>query len=219
MDDARDARPTRTWTAWRMFYTGLNMGEQGRIQRIGMARSSRPLLLGESHRDTATRHHPGRRLRSDSVDEVRHWVSFRDPFYMSRTARVLLIAAAARVNHGPITRGGGVALARGTRRSVRLHPRLPPRALRRRGAPTLVRLNGRLLSLGSIREDVKLDYWWADEPTGYRNFHDNVFFRRAITAARCWYDDGCRRLAGVELLLQEAIRGEHLLPPTRRSFS
>ena len=64
---------------WRMFYTGLSMSEQGRIQRVGAARSSDlhlwkrvdngyPLEIAED-------------LYEHRADEGRQWISFRDPYY------------------------------------------------------------------------------------------------------------------------------------------
>ena len=65
---------------WRMFYTGITRREMGRVQRVGLARSDD--LFHWTKDDMG--HYP---LSVDgpnyekTLDEGRHWVSFRDPFF------------------------------------------------------------------------------------------------------------------------------------------
>jgi beta-fructofuranosidase len=51
--------------------------------------------------------------------------------------------------------------------------------------PNVIKLNNRYYLIGSIREDVKVHYWYADKFEGpYRNFHDNVLLPQGNYAAR-----------------------------------
>lgn len=206
---------------WRMFYTGLSRSEYGRVQRIGLARSSD---LYKWERDTSG-HYPieadGRWYES-RVDEGRHWVSYRDPFfYHDPQSGDRLLLTSARTRRGPVIRRGCVGVAKEVEPDV--FQQQPP--LHHPGiyddieVPNLLRLDGRYFLLGSIREDTKVHYWYADKVDGpYENFFDNVLLARGNYAARV-----CRE--GDRLLLfnffakQENIAGRpivrKLLPPPK----
>lgn len=205
---------------WRMFYTGLMRAEYGRVQRVGLARSSdlynwvkcaSPYPL-EVDGD----------LYESGIDEGRHWVSFRDPFfYQDPESGARLLLAATRVKAGPVIRRGCVGFAREV--APDRFEFGPP--LHRPGlyddveVPNLFRLEGRFYLLGSIREDTKIHYWYADEIHGpYENFFDNVLLPHGNYAARV-----CR--AGGRLLVfsffakTEVTNGREfvkkLLPPPK----
>jgi len=202
---------------WRMFYTGLSMGEQGRVQRIGLARS-RDLYRWEKMTGA---HYP---IEADgpyyeaTLREGRGWVSFRDPFYMQHDGSGYLLAA-GRVPDGPVIRRGCVALAEevAPNRFELRPPLYHPGRYDDIEVPAVVEIEGRFYLLGSIREDVKVHYWHADEFHGpYRNYHDNVLLPQGNYAARVWYHEEIDCWLVWNFFFREAnVRGEHLLPPPK----
>lgn len=206
---------------WRMFYTGLARSEHGRVQRVGLARSADLMHWTRCNSGRYPLEVSGDYYES-GIDEGRHWVSFRDPFFYHdiETDQRLLLAS-ARIKNGPIIRRGCVGLAREV--APDQFEFGPP--LHRPGlyddveVPNLFRLDGRCYLLGSIREDTKVRYWYADAIDGpYENYYDNVLLPRGNYAARI-----CR--VGKRLLLfnffsrNEVIQGRQivkkLLPPPK----
>jgi beta-fructofuranosidase len=201
--------------AWRMFYTGLSMGDRGRVQRVGMARSDDlyrwhkvvgdgfPLAL-----DAAPYEH--------RLDQGRHWVSFRDPYYVRNEVGGYLLAA-ARVGHGPVIRRGCIALLEETEpdRFTLRAPLFYPGRYDDIEVPVPVRLDGRWYLLGSIREDVKVHYWHAGSFEGpYLNFADNVLLPQGNYAARVCRV-GERWLVWNFFFIGNVGDGQHLLPPPK----
>ncbi len=206
--------------AWRMFYTGLMRSEFGRVQRVGLARSTDlyhwtksgppyPLQIDGEHYESG-------------LEEGRHWVSFRDPFFFHEPETdTRLLLAAARVKAGPVIRRGCAGLTEEVEPD-RFRFRAPlhwPRLYDDVEVPNLFRLEGRYYLLGSIREDTKIRYWYSDDlPGPYENFFDNVLLPHGNYAGRI-----CR--AGARLLLYsffaktETINGREtvkkLLPPPK----
>jgi beta-fructofuranosidase len=173
---------------WRMFYTGLARVERGRIQRIGLAVSD-DLITWRKVRGGFPLEIDGRFYES-GLDEGRHWVSFRDPFFCQVDGQRWLLAA-ARVKGGPVIRRGCVALARedGPDRFTFRPPLHWPRLYDDIEVPNLVHLGERFYLIGSIREDVKVHYWYAEAFDGpYLNFSDNVLLPRGNYAARICHD-------------------------------
>ena len=177
--------------AYRMFYTGLTSGEWGRVQRVGLAVSDNlfdwhkvnsgkyPLSISKEHYESR-------------LDVGRHWVSFRDPFFYRDDGRRWLLAA-GRVKHGPVVHRGCVALAEEVARD-RFEFKAPlyfPGRYDDIETPSLVKIKDMYYLIGSIREDVKVHYWWAERPEGpYRNFSDNVLLPKGNYAARVCRDNG-----------------------------
>jgi len=207
--------------AWRMFYTGLARAEFGRVQRIGLARSDDLYHWTRADNGFYPLEIDGRHYES-RTDEGRSWVSFRDPFFYHDPAtgdRLLL--SAARIKTGPLIRRGCVGLAREVAPD-RFEFEAP---LHRPGiyddveVPNLFRIGERYFLLGSIREDTKIHWWYADTLRGpYENFADNVLLPRGNYAARI-----CR--VGDRILLfnfyarKELLHGREtvtrLLPPPK----
>lgn len=202
---------------WRMFYTGLQMSEQGRIQRVGMATS--PDLYqwekvpGPQYPIAAEPPH-----YEATLDEGRGWVSFRDPFYLRHDDAGYLLAA-GREPAGPVNRRGAVALAEEIApNQFELRPPLyAPGRYDDIEVPGIVAIDGRFYLLGSTREDVKVHYWYADDFFGpYRNFHDNVLLPQGNYAARVWYHKATDTWVVWNFYFRDGtIRGEHLLPPPK----
>ena len=171
--------------AWRMFYTGLGLQDQSRIQRIGLARSDDLYHWEKDTSGTFPLEIPGSHYEHE-VAEGRHWVSFRDPFCFRENGKHFLLAA-ARVKTGPLVRRGCVALIRETAggRYEFGPPLFHPMQYDDVEVPNLARIDGRYYLVGSIREDVKVHYWWSDRFEGpYRNFSDNVLLPQGNYAAR-----------------------------------
>ncbi|QFT33138.1 hypothetical protein FIV00_21780 [Labrenzia sp. THAF82] len=178
---------------WRMFYTGLARSEFGRVQRVGLARSRDLYQWERCNQGVYPLEIPAPHYES-SIDEGRHWVSFRDPFfYHDRHSGDRLLLSAARVKDGPVIRRGCVGLARETAPD-RFSFEAP---LHRPGlyddveVPNLFRLHDRYYLMGSIREDTKIHYWYAQSWDGpYENFFDNVLLPSGNYAGRiCQTED------------------------------
>ena len=178
---------------WRMFYTGLARSEFGRVQRVGLARS-KDLRHWERCNSGAYPLEIPAPYYESSIDEGRHWVSFRDPFFFHdlETGERLLLSA-ARVKDGPVIRRGCVGLARETAPDefsfeAPLHR---PGLYDDVEVPNLFNLDGRYYLMGSIREDTKIHYWYSQSWEGpYENFFDNVLLPSGNYAGRiCRADD------------------------------
>ena len=201
--------------AWRMFYTGLCMRERGRVQRIGLAHSTDlyhwekddfatfPLEISGEHYETILNH-------------GRLWVSFRDPFCYQEDGRTYLLAT-ARTNKGPIIRRGCAALIEETAENEFefLPPIFAPMRYDELEVPNLIKLNNRYYLIASIREDVKVHYWWADEPKGpYYNYSDNVLMPQGNYAARVSQTDGTT-LVWNFFFKGLTTKGYHLISPPK----
>jgi len=201
--------------AWRMFYTGLCMGERGRIQRIGLAHSQD---LYHWEKDTSG-HYPLEISGPDyetQLDDGRQWVSFRDPFCFMENGRVYLLAT-ARTNKGPVIRRGCTALAQEV--SENQFDFLPPifstMHYDELEVPNLFTMDGRYYLVASIREDVKVHYWWANQLTGpYYNFADNVLMPQGNYAARIIQTEETTLLWNF-FFRGLSTKGEHLMVPPK----
>jgi beta-fructofuranosidase len=205
--------------SWRMFYTGLARREAGRIQRIGLAVSDDLYTwrrAGEGFPISAAPEH-----YESSPEEGRGWVSFRDP-YFCRVGEERWLLASGRVNTGPVIRRGCVALARevGARRFEFGPPLHFPRLYDDVEVPCLFELDGQWYLLGSIREDVKVHYWYAERPEGpFGNYFDNVLLPRGNYAARVCREDGRYTLWNF-YYLDSKIKGTgNMLPPPKEIFT
>lgn len=201
--------------AWRMFYTGLCMKERGRIQRIGLARSDDLYHWEKDTSDNYPLEIRGEHYES-RLDEGREWVSFRDPFCYRENGRTFLLAA-ARARRGPIIRRGCVALVEETEADhFEFQPPLfHPMRYDDVEVPGVVKMNGRYYLIGSIREDVKVHYWWADDFRGpYRNYADNVLMPQGNYAARI-AQEGDRYLVWNFFYKGLTTSGEHMMAPPK----
>jgi beta-fructofuranosidase len=203
--------------AWRMFYTGLCMRERGRIQRVGLAHSQDLYDWEKDDSGEFPLEIPAEHQYEHSLEEGRHWVSFRDPFCFSEDGDMYLVAA-ARVNHGPVIRRGCVALARevGENRFQFLPPLFHPMRYDDIEVPSVVKIKNRYYLIGSIREDVKVHYWHAEQCQGpYHNFSDNVLMPQGNYAARVSQEEDGRFLIWNFFFKGLSVKGEHLMAPPK----
>jgi beta-fructofuranosidase len=81
--------------------------------------------------------------------------------------------------------------------------------------PNLIKRDNRYYLIGSIREDIKVHYWYADRFEGpYRNFFDNVLLPQGNYAARV-SRDGDKLLVWNFFFKGLSIQGEHLMAPPK----
>jgi beta-fructofuranosidase len=153
-----------------------------------------------------------------SLEEGRHWVSFRDPFYYHDGAQGWLMAA-GRVKSGPIVRRGCVALMREVEPNQFVaepalhHPRLYDDI----EVPNLIYVGKDHYLIGSIREDAKIRYWHTDE-IGHRwqSYHDNVLLPQGNYAGRVCRDDRGWLLWNFYSMNLADRTAENLMPPPKR---
>lgn len=134
---------------------------------------------------------PDPRHYESSLEEGRHWVSFRDPFFYAEDGRGWLIVA-GRAKDGPVVRRGCVSVLEETRpnhfesRPALHHPGLYDDI----EVPNLLRLEDEYYLIGSIREDAKIRYWHTDRiDRPWRSYHDNVLMATGNYAGRICRDD------------------------------
>jgi beta-fructofuranosidase len=168
-----------------MFYTGISRKEEGKIQRIGLARST-DLYHWEK---VSSIHYPlsitGPHYES-SIEEGRHWVSCRDPFFFQDEGNRFLLVN-ARVNGGPVVRRGCIGLAEETEPDVFSWspPIFFPRMYDDIEVPGLHKIENRYYLIGNIKEDIKIHYWHSDTLFGqYESYSSNVLMPKGNYAAR-----------------------------------
>ncbi len=231
---------------WRMFYTGLSRRDHGAKQRIGLAesedlfcwtkspvwwkdrRSPLPYDLPGQPPQPPFAHDPesnfplepdGEYYECD-VDEGRHWVSFRDPFYFHDGDQGWLLAA-ARVNHGPVVRRGCVSVMQETslNQFQAKRPLYHPGLYDDIEVPNLFKIDGEFYLVGSMREDAKIRYWHTDRiGNPWKSYADNVLLATGNYAGRVCHDDRGILLwsfftpPGLDRL------SNNLMPPPKRVF-
>ncbi len=206
---------------WRMFYTGLSRAEYGRVQRVGMA-VSRDLYNWTRTDKGDFPLEISNNWYEHSADEGRKWVSFRDPFfYHDPETGDRLLLASARIKQGPVVRRGCVGVAREVSpyRFEFEEPLYYPGLYDDVEVPNLFCLNDRFYLIGSIREDVKIHYWYGDGLRGpFMNFADNVLLPKGNYAARICKAEG-RYLLFNFFQRKEVIYGREtiarMLPPPK----
>ncbi len=153
-----------------------------------------------------------------SLDEGRHWVSFRDPFFYHDGSDGWLIAA-ARVNTGPIVRRGCVALMKEVEpnhfvaQAALHHPRLYDDV----EVPNLIVVEDDHYLIGSIREDAKIRYWHTDRiGNRWQSYHDNVLLPQGNYAGRVCRDERGWLLWNFYSMNVADRTAENLMPPPKR---
>ena len=202
---------------WRMFYTGLSRRENGLIQRIGVARSTD---LYNWEKD-CSKNYP-LAVSSDfyekKLNEGRNWVSFRDPYFYREDGCRFLIAN-ARVATGPVIRRGCVALLKETEpdKFEFCPPLFFPHMYDDIEVPGLYKINDLYYLIGSLREDIKVHYWYSDDIFGnYRAFYDNLLLPQGNYAARILKESEEEYLVWNFFMNSDDEERKRLLPPPKR---
>ncbi len=171
-----------------MYYTGLQRRDRGVISRIGYA-ESHDLMDWEKHQKNIFPIEPKGRFYETATTNPRTWLSFRDPFKFEYKGEVYLLLG-ARTIYGPVSRRGCVGLVKITNDIVELMPPLLcPYVYDDIECPCIFQFYGRYYLIGSIREDIKVRYWFAPEFFGeYHSFHADVLLPQGNYAARILQD-------------------------------
>ena len=171
-----------------MYYTGLQRKDRGVVSRIGLAESDNLVDWTKSNKDIFPIEPKGQYYET-STTNPRTWLSFRDPFKFEYQDEVYLLVATRKID-GPVSRRGCVGLVKITDDIVELMPPvLCPMVYDDIECPCVFVLNGWFYILGSIREDIKVRYWFAKEFLGeYHSFHSDVLLPQGNYAARTVHD-------------------------------
>jgi len=198
-----------------MYYTGLQRRDRGTISRIGFAESDNLIEWKKVNKPALFIEPPGLYYES-SKDNPRKWLSFRDPFRFDCNGETYLLVC-ARSKHGALSRRGCVGLIKLTKTAAEfLPPLMYPMAYDDIECPCVFELNGRFYLLGSIREDIKVRYWFAPEFLGeYHSFHSDVVLPNGNYAART-VKDGDHLLVFNFFYTQGRVDLLRVLPPPKQ---
>jgi beta-fructofuranosidase len=201
--------------SFEMFYTGLQLEDKGVIQRIGKA-ISRDLIDWEKvdRKDFIVESEAPH--YESLTNNPREWLSFRDPFKISYNGDNYLLIC-ARAPEGPTSRRGCVGLYKENAEG-KYEPQktiLYPRVYDDIECPCIVEKGGRFYLIGSLREDVKVRYWYSDKFDGpYHSFHHDVFMPQGNYAARI-VEDGEHTLVYNFYYQNRQVNSKRLLPPPK----
>jgi len=169
---------------YEMYYTGLKRRDKGIKQQIGRA-VSLDLIHWTKENKYGLPFKSQAPYYENSKNNPREWLSFRDPFkYQFEGEDYLLICARSAI--GPTYRRGCIGVAKRESNGFILQKPLHISYVYDDvECPSVVEINGIHYLLGSIREDIKIRYWFASEFKGeYHAFHDNVLLPQGNYAAR-----------------------------------
>jgi len=171
-----------------MYYTGLTRKDRGVVSRIGFAESGN-LVDWKKNKKNIFPIGPKGIYYETSATNPRTWLSFRDPFRFEYKGDVYLLLA-SRVLTGPVSRRGCVGMVKITNDIAELMPPLfNPLVYDDIECPCVFELHGRFYLIGSIREDIKVRYWFAPDFFGeYHSFHADVLLPQGNYAARIVHD-------------------------------
>jgi beta-fructofuranosidase len=197
-----------------MYYTGLQRKDRGVISRIGFAESDNLLDWKKRIKRNYPIEPKGVYYEAFNANP-RKWLSFRDPFRFEYKNEVYLLICARTIN-GPVSRRGCVGVVKITNDNVeRLPPLLYPMVYDDIECPCVFELNGRFYLIGSIREDIKVRYWFAPDFFGeYHSFHDDVLLPQGNYAARV-VEDGNHLLVFNFFYTYGKIDTLRVLPPPK----
>ena len=198
-----------------LFYTGLRRKDRGSIQKIGLA-VSKDLIHWEKKQGPTLPLTSNEPYYENQDNNPREWLSFRDPYrYLHQGQEYLLVCA--RTSYGPVSRRGCVGLARLIDQTYELQkPLLFPMVYDDIECPCICKLNGKFYLIGSIREDIKIRYWFSDEFLGeYHTFHSDVLMPRGNYAARI-VKEGSEHLVYNFYFLDRNVNSLRVLPPPKQ---
>lgn len=172
-----------------MYYTGLQRSQRGATSRIGLAVSDDMFNWTKEENNIFPFGSQGPHYESEE-DNPRTWLSFRDPYFLQHDKDSYFLVC-ARASYGPVSRRGCVGIVKlGVDSREYLPPLHYPMVYDDVECPCAFDFKGRHYLIGSIREDVKVRYWFAPEFLGeYHAFHSNVLMPQGNYAARIVRDD------------------------------
>lgn len=197
-----------------MYYTGLQRKDRGGISRIGFAESDNLTDWKKNTKNIYPIEPKG--VFYEALDSnPRRWLSFRDPFRFEYKNEAYLLVCARTIS-GPVSRRGCVGVVKITNDVVeRLPPLLYPMVYDDIECPCAFELNQKFYIIGSIREDVKVRYWFAPDFFGeYHSFHDDVLLPQGNYAART-VQDGDHLLVYNFFFTNGKIDSLRVLPPPK----
>ncbi len=200
---------------FRMFYTGLQRKDRGRLQKIGLA-ESKDLFEWYKVQNNTLPFSSQEPIYESLNNNPREWLSFRDPYRFVHEQQEYILMC-ARSSYGPISRRGCVGLAKWVKGRYELQkPLLFPMVYDDIECPCVCKLNGLYYLIGSIREDIKIRYWFAKEFLGeYRSFHSDVLLPQGNYAARI-VADGSHNLVYNFYFLDRNVNSLRVLPPPKQ---
>jgi beta-fructofuranosidase len=197
-----------------MYYTGLQRRDRGVVSKLGYAYSP-DLMDWTKANDGMFPIEPKGIYYETYQHNPRKWLSFRDPFKFDYLGEEYILVAARSI-HGPISRRGCVGMVRlKNNRAELMPPLLYPLVYDDIECPCVFQLNGRYYLLGSIREDIKVRYWFApDFLEEYHSFHHDVILPAGNYAARI-VEDGPHLLI-YNFFYAGQINTLRVLPPPKQ---
>lgn len=167
-----------------MYYTGLQRRDRGIISRIGLAVSEDLYTWTKVTNQLFPFAPEGKEYETLDYND-RKWLSYRDPFRYEYKDEVYFLIC-ARVNQGPVSRRGCVGLAKLEGNEMKhLPPMHFPRMYDDVECPCVFYLKGNYYLIGSIREDIKVRYWFSPDFLGeYHCFHASTLLPQGNYAAR-----------------------------------
>lgn len=197
-----------------MYYTGLHRQDRGVISRVGLAVSNN-LFDWEKISEKLFPFGSEAPHYEDTNNNPRNWLSFRDPFRYDYNNRVYYLIC-ARASEGFISRRGCVGLVEETGDGLKYLPPLHyPMVYDDMECPCTFELNGKHYLLASIREDIKVRYWFANDFLDeYHCFHNNVLLPQGNYAARILQDED-HTLVYTFFYTKGSINSLRILPPPK----
>ena len=161
---------------------------------------------------------PDPKYYEEDLEEARHLISFRDPYFFIYEGHHYLLAA-ARTNDGPIVRRGCVALMEEKAPhcfEVR-EPILSPGIYDDIEVPNFIQIGEQCYLIGSIREDAKIRYWHRNcECDDWQSYHDNVLMPQGNYAGRVCKDKKGWLLWCFFTMDRSDRTKDNLMPPPKR---
>lgn len=197
-----------------MYYTGLQRRDRGGISRIGFAESHNLIDWKKNKKNIFPIEPKGIYYEAANINP-RKWLSFRDPFRFEYKGEVYLLICARSIT-GPINRRGCVGVVKITNDVVeRLPPLIYPMIYDDIECPCLFEFRDKFYLIGSIREDIKVRYWYADEFFGeYQSFDLDILLPQGNYAARV-VQDGDKLLVYNFFYTHGKIDSLRILPPPK----
>lgn len=197
-----------------MYYTGLQRKDRGVISKIGLAESKNLYDWNKINKEGFPIEPKGI-FYETSKTNPRTWLSFRDPFKFQFKGEDYLLLA-TRTLAGSVSRRGCVGLVKITKGKVELMPPLlNPLVYDDIECPCIFEMRDRFYLIGSIREDIKVRYWFSFDFFGeYQSFHTDVLLPQGNYDGRI-VQDGDHLLIYNFFYARGKIDALRVLPPPK----